>query len=704
MKDDKLDDIGIEEFAFTILKNENVMESWSENIKIVFMLQGTGWLSMEGAENVHTVSGEDIFVINSLQMHSLVLGKDGVAIILLLSPSFIHGCSPEITNPNINCKSFLYGDDGQQVFDLLRRDFALSFRAWYKNESEHSIHLRSKIMVLVDNLYRNFLINSQGITRGSSREGIRVALDYIQQNYRGNITLADLAAHTYLSVSYISRSFRKYLGMTFTAYVNRVRLLQAMKLIGSDKTITEIAYESGFSSTSTLIDAFKCFYGMTPGQYRRSVDFGKQQKKKAQTRKITEEGFFTSFSVLMKFADDQQVKAACHAMAYEISVDSKNVISKLKHRWKMLINIGYAHDVLDSSIQNQIISLQKAVGFRYIRCKGILDDDMMFYTGDVYGNMIANYVYMDQVLDFILSVDGKPMLEFGHMPSAIAKNKNSIFKRPVCISPPEDLKQWELLINGVMEHLVGRYGIEELRQWLFVPWVSADLHKFGFFTLEDYEEVYTTTYRVIKGICSKLRICGPGTTTVFPEIRKWFINMCKKQNCIPDIFTARAFASIDPEKEESGLKLVESNESFYMAVSGDEAYLKQVGKEIKTFLEQEKVGEIPVVLDEWSNNIWQRDLCNDTSYKSAYIFKNIMENYDQFYGMGYFNVNDKLDEIAPVAETFHGGFGLFTQNGLPKSAYRAMELLNRAGDKLLAKFHHFNRGRNTGFFTQLLSL
>ncbi len=91
-------------------------------------------------------------------------------------------------------------------------------------------------------------------------------------------------------------------------------------------------------------------------------------------------------------------------------------------------------------------------------------------------------------------------------------------------------------------------------------------------------------------------------------------------------------------------------------------------------------------MDEWSSNIWQRDLCNDTCYKSAYLFKSIMENHDSYYGLGYFSISDQLDEIAPAAEAFHGQVGLFTQNGIAKSAYRAMQLLrSRAGDKLIAK-------------------
>ena len=51
--------------------------------------------------------------------------------------------------------------------------------------------------------------------------------------------------------------------------------------------------------------------------------------------------------------------------------------------------------------------------------------------------------------------------------------------------------------------------------------------------------------------------------------------------------------------------------------------------------------------------------------------------------MGYFALNDRLDEVPPSPETFHGGFGLFTQDDIPKSACLAMELLAQMGDKYL---------------------
>lgn len=670
------------EFEFAVIHPGDECAAFCQELKIVFMLRGNGWLHTE-ADPVYALSPEDLFVINSFQIHHIILEENALAIMLVLSPSFLAASSPENSQPGIHCKSFLCSDEEQQPYDLLRRDFALAFRAWYKKESELSIHLRSRIMVLTDDLFQNFSGPKQDRGAESGRAKLLAAVDYIHKNYRENITLTDLSAQTYLSPSYISRSFQKYFGISFTGYLMQVRLFHTAALLHGEQTITELAYESGFSSSSALIEAFKQYYGVTPGQYRRNITQHKDSQ--ASPGIPAKEEFSTTFISLMKYATEKTATVPPAVSIHEINTDIRQVKRQLKHTWKMVINSGYARDLLNASMQNQILRLQKSVGFQYIRCKGILDDDMVLYSRDIYGEISVNYVYLNQVLDFILSVGAKPMLEFGHMPSAMAKRKVQTFKRPVFLSPPGDLEQWNLLISGLMEHLALRYGVAEMREWLFVPWISLDLHFMGFFTLEEYTGIYTTSYRSIKRVCSDFKICGPGCTAISSQARKWYFDMCREYDCMPDIFTARSYAAINPDDEKNGLKLDKSNETFHMAVSGDEEYLAHSLKEMKRFLEEEGIPNLPIMLDEWSNNIWQRDLCNDTCYKSAYLFKSIMENHDSYYGLGYYNVSDQLDEIAPAPEIFHGGFGLFTQNGIPKSAYRAMQLLNKAGDSLIAK-------------------
>lgn len=216
-----------------------------------------------------------------------------------------------------------------------------------------------------------------------------------------------------------------------------------------------------------------------------------------------------------------------------------------------------------------------------------------------------------------------------------------------------------------------------------MPWIPPDFIDLGMCSREEWEEIYFASYSAIKEVNENFLVAGPGSTENGRYL-KWFLERCKKRKCIPDVITFRSFATTT-EPEEKGLNLIGNNESFSMAVDGDEDLISHMACEIRNILKEEHLSELPVVLEEWSNNVWQRDLCNDTCYKSAYLFKNILENNQNLNGMGYFTLNDRIDEVPPAQETFHGGFGLFTQNDIPKSACRAMELLNEMGDRLVQK-------------------
>ena len=98
----------------------------------------------------------------------------------------------------------------------------------------------------------------------------------------------------------------------------------------------------------------------------------------------------------------------------------------------------------------------------------------------------------------------------------------------------------------------------------------------------------------------------------------------------------------------------------------------------------------PIYLSEWNNTPSQQDLLNDTCFKSCYIIKEILENYDQLDSFGYWSLTDWMGEAPQPKELFFGGLGLFTANGIPKASYYAFTLLRQLGDTLL--------GRGDGWF------
>lgn len=63
--------------------------------------------------------------------------------------------------------------------------------------------------------------------------------------------------------------------------------------------------------------------------------------------------------------------------------------------------------------------------------------------------------------------------------------------------------------------------------------------------------------------------------------------------------------------------------------------------------------------------MWQRDLSSDTCYKAAWLTQNILENCENVDMMEYWLLADFIDEWMVPGGVFHGGYGLFTTNGIP---------------------------------------
>ena len=116
---------------------------------------------------------------------------------------------------------------------------------------------------------------------GSDDVRLRQMIQYINQNYEENISLSEIAERLFTSASTLSRFFKKQTGLYFNDYVNRVRLKAALEnLIYSDKNITKVAVDSGFSNLSVFNRLFKETYGMSPSDYRKMhTESGKAQKE-----------------------------------------------------------------------------------------------------------------------------------------------------------------------------------------------------------------------------------------------------------------------------------------------------------------------------------------------------------------------------------------------------------------------------------------
>jgi CheY-like chemotaxis protein len=98
----------------------------------------------------------------------------------------------------------------------------------------------------------------------------RKAMAYIHEHYGEQIGREDFARHVGVSEGYLSRSFNQETGLSLIHYLTRYRVQQSKQLLKStDKTITEIAMEVGFSDSNYFSRVFHRETGISPLAFRR---------------------------------------------------------------------------------------------------------------------------------------------------------------------------------------------------------------------------------------------------------------------------------------------------------------------------------------------------------------------------------------------------------------------------------------------------
>lgn len=100
-------------------------------------------------------------------------------------------------------------------------------------------------------------------------KSITMCIEYVYNHIHDRITVEDLAEHTELSPSYLSRLFKKELGVSISDYIREQKIAKAQNLLRySDFSMVEIANYLSFSSQSHFIQTFEKLVGVTPKKYR----------------------------------------------------------------------------------------------------------------------------------------------------------------------------------------------------------------------------------------------------------------------------------------------------------------------------------------------------------------------------------------------------------------------------------------------------
>lgn len=109
-----------------------------------------------------------------------------------------------------------------------------------------------------------------GDKTNNENPAVRIAKQYIAENYKKNLSLSMISEIVNLSSVYFSMLFKKEVGINFLDYVNQYRIEQSKALLKDvTNNINEVAGQVGFLDARYFTRVFKKYLGITPAEYRQ---------------------------------------------------------------------------------------------------------------------------------------------------------------------------------------------------------------------------------------------------------------------------------------------------------------------------------------------------------------------------------------------------------------------------------------------------
>lgn len=393
-------------------------------------------------------------------------------------------------------------------------------------------------------------------------------------------------------------------------------------------------------------------------------------------------------------------------MAQSIDVTSKG--EPFTHYWSVGVGAGRANEGLRAGWLEHLNLVKEQCGFQYVRMHGIFHDDMFIYFQKANGEVVYNWQYVDELYDRMLDMGVKPFVELAFFPKdmALKDSKTQFWWKANVSVDRNNFGKWHDLVKAFTQHVVDRYGLEEVRTWYFEVWNEPNLTGNGAFfhgTRSDYFRLYKEAALAVKSVDKQLKIGGPATSNYVADKRhegevmdhkksvfysqevintkQWkgvwiedFLRYCEKEGLPVDFVSTHPYPTdyaLDPETNRSKDAI-----RYIHSLKDDINWLREQ-------LAESKYPNAEIHLTEWSTSPNSRDRMHDILPPAAFIIKSNLDCLGLANSLMYWTFTDVFEEKGGGESIFHGGFGMINFQGLVKPSFHAYRMLHQLGDEKL---------------------
>ena len=236
-------------------RNLKNLPHWHKDHELVYVQTGTAEIMYNG--NFHSISKDDIAFLHGEGIRSISAAPDSVLIVAKIDRDFLEEitantqlCSPILTS-NYAIDSVLYE---------LTKELAT-------DDHYSGIIADSIVTKLIAQIFRYEKTEEASPPLDGITQKYQKLLDLIASRYI-DITFDEAANFMHFSRPYFSKFFNQHIGMTFTRYLNLIKVSHAVQSLTEGRmTITEISQACGFNTIRNFNRVFKTITGYSPNTF-----------------------------------------------------------------------------------------------------------------------------------------------------------------------------------------------------------------------------------------------------------------------------------------------------------------------------------------------------------------------------------------------------------------------------------------------------
>lgn len=254
-----------------VTMNHNSPYHWHRELEILYILNGHATVNMDGER--YELNPLDAIVMDYSKIHEVLYAlPQTMGICIHVSRNLLYRFLPNQEMITFYCARQRLTEEQKEVYDRMCALLKKLTVLYVNQQKTYQLRSNSIILEILADLIEYFsvpVVPTAGYARLSNVERLEQVCDYVEHNYKDEITLQDAADELGLNREYFCRFFAQNMGISFIKYVNQVRVNHIYQdILHTEDSIQEIMERHGFFNQKLFYQTFKEHYGCTPREAR----------------------------------------------------------------------------------------------------------------------------------------------------------------------------------------------------------------------------------------------------------------------------------------------------------------------------------------------------------------------------------------------------------------------------------------------------